>query len=63
MEHVKGVDILNNADESNIQWLFDAVEYNNHKEKTDIGFYHEFCWIYVDMQYGHDEKGEVIKYG
>jgi len=50
------------TDESNIQWLFDAVEYNCYKEKTDIGFYHEFCWIYVDLQYGHDENGEVIKY-
>ena len=50
------------TDESNIQWLFDAVEYNRYKEKTDVRFYHEFCWIYVDLQYGHDENGEVIKY-
>lgn len=51
-----------NVSESNIQWLFDAVEYKNARP-NDKEFYYEFCWLYVDMQYGHDEKGEVIKYG
>ena len=55
------------SEESNIQWLFDAIEYM-HSKKIDVqiddyGFYHEFCWLYVDMQYGHDENGEIIKYG
>jgi len=48
--------------ESNIQWLFDAVDYNHHKEKTDKEFFHEFAWIYCDLQYGHDENNKVIQY-
>ena len=55
------------SEESNIQWLFDAIEYMHSKkinvQKDDQGFYLEFCWLYVDMQYGHDENGEIIKYG
>jgi len=45
---------------SNIQWLADATTY--HSKEKDSGFYHEFCWLYVHMQYGHNEDGTIKKY-
>ena len=43
----------------NTQWLFNAVAL---KDK-DKYFFKEFAWIYVDLQYGHDEEGNIIRYG
>ena len=45
---------------SNMEWLINATTYAN-KNKQD-SFFKEFAWIYVDLQYGHDEKNKPIKY-